>query len=227
MTGLVRSSKSAPAVLVCFAVREEAAAFRKNLSAFSNVTILVSGMGKRNAEREIRRALQQQKFELVLTCGFAGGLDPKFQIGDVLFEVAEDAALTESLHQAGALPAKFHCAERVAVTVQEKAALRESTKADAVEMESSIIRHICREQKIPSATLRVISDPANEDLPLDFNALMTADQNLSIPRLIAALVKSPGKIPALMQLQRNTAFAAKRLAQVLESLLRTLGNARA
>ena len=105
--------------------------------------------------------------------------------------------------------------------------MRELTKADAVEMESSIIRQICRDQKIPSATLRVISDPANEDLPLDFNALMTADQNLSIPSLIVALAKSPGKIPALMQLQRNTSFAAKRLAQVLESLLRSLGNARA
>lgn len=226
MTETGRSSKSAPAILVCFAVREEAAAFRKNLSAFPNVTLLVSGMGKRNAEKAIRRALHEQKPELVLTCGFAGGLDPKFKTGDVLFHADKDAAFADTLREAGALPANFHCADRVAVTVPEKALLRESSQADAVEMESSIIRQICREQKIPGATIRVISDPANENLPLDFNALMTADQNLSIPKLIAALVKSPGKIPALMQLQRNTSFAAKRLAEVLESLLRRLGNVR-
>ena len=129
------------------------------------------------------------------------------------------AASAPSLQEAGATPAKFHCAPRVATTIAEKTALRKSTSADVVEMESGFIRQICREKKIPSATVRAISDSALEDLPLDFNELMTKDDTLSFPKLTLALMKSPGKIPQLMQLQKNTRLAAQKLAGVLEKLL--------
>ncbi|MEP6662895.1 MAG: hypothetical protein ABJC04_04430, partial [Verrucomicrobiota bacterium] len=86
---------------------------------------------------------------------------------------------------------------------------------DAVEMESAAIHAICVERKIPCATLRVISDTANEDLPLDFNTLSKPDKNLDYGKLFLAIAKSPGKIGALLQLQRKTKFAAEKLAEVL------------
>jgi len=58
-----------------------------------------------------------------------------------------------------------------------------------------------------------------QDLPLDFNSLMTLEQTISFSKLALALVKSPGKIPKLMELQRHTRFAAQELAKVLETLL--------
>jgi adenosylhomocysteine nucleosidase len=120
---------------------------------------------------------------------------------------------------AGACPVRFHCSTRVAITVEEKRALRQATGADAVEMESSIIRAICRAHGIPSATIRVISDAADEDLPLDFNALLTSEQELNYPKLVLTLLSSPSKIPALLRLQRQTQLAARRLAEVLVRLI--------
>ena len=67
--------------------------------------------------------------------------------------------------------------------------------------------------------MRVISDTANEDLPLDFNRLMDADQNMRYGKLTAALLKSPGKIGALLKLQKQTQAAAEQLAQVLAKVL--------
>ena len=86
-------------------------------------------------------------------------------------------------------------------------------------MESGVIRAICREHNIASATVRVISDAANQDLPLDFNRLMDSDNNLKYGKLTAALLKSPGKIGALLKLQRRTQAAADTLAQVLLKVL--------
>src|SRR6185295_4259029 len=107
------------AALVCFAVKEEAAVFKTLSPHPPDVRILVTGMGQRNTERAVRPALDANPPALVLTCGFAGALDPRLKIGDVLFDA--DAPLAETLRALGAAPAKFHCAERVAVTVAEKA----------------------------------------------------------------------------------------------------------
>src|SRR6202030_718505 len=129
----------------------------------------------------IRKILSTIKPRLVITAGFAGGLDPELAVGTVVFDLDPEleAGLGAKLLQAGAKPSKFHCAECVAVTAAEKQVLRQLTGADVVEMESAIIREVCLKNKIPSATVRVISDAANEDLPLDFNALMTADYRIN------------------------------------------------
>ena len=93
------------------------------------------------------------------------------------------------------------------------------TGADAVEMESEVIHAVCRECGIPCATVRVISDAASENLPLDFNALAKPDLSLDYGKLAWAVARSPGKIGALLKLQKRTRFAAERLADTLSKLL--------
>ena len=202
-------------VLVCFAVKEEARAFQKLAGKRQNPKVILVGMGKRNAERAIRAALAKDRPQLVLTCGFAGGLNPELATGTVVFAGDPETGLEQALLAAGAKPARFHCAEAVAATAERKRALWEFTGADAVEMESQVICAVCREQKIPSATVRVILDTADENLPLDFNQLMTADQKMSYGKLAVALAKSPGKVGALLRLQKQTRAAAGNLAEVL------------
>lgn len=155
---------------------------------------------------------------IVFTCGFAGGLDPALAIGDVVFETS-DEDLRNKLTGADAKPASFVCASSIATTVAEKEKLRRTTGAGAVEMESEIIQVICRDRGIRCATVRVISDTAREDLPLNFNKLSKPDQSLDFGKLAWAIAKSPGKIPALLRLQRNTKFAVQRLALVLSKVI--------
>jgi len=202
--------------LITFAVEEEARPFRRQRTA--PMQVLVTGMGSRNAQRALHQALIGPLPERVLTCGFAGGLNPDFPLGTVLFSADEDFDLTPALVTAGARLARFHRADRVIITAAEKHALRQTTGADAVEMESAIIRAICRERGIPSATVRVISDAADEDLPLDFNRLLSPDARLRYDRLVVALLKSPRRIRALIQMGFETRRAARELANVLSSL---------
>ena len=201
-------------VLFCFAVEQEAKFF-----SYPGMEVLITGIGRENAERRLHSALKRSAWQLVLSCGFAGGLNPYLTTGTVVFSSDEDAGLTPTLLAARACPVRFHCSHRVATTVEEKRMLWETTGADAVEMESEIIRAICRAHGIPSATIRVISDAANENLPVDFNVFMTSEQKLNYAKLVLSLLTSPAKIPAMLRLQRQTQLAARNLAGVLSRVV--------
>jgi len=216
-------------LLVCFAVKEEARFFMEGMvyrcesarqdSRRPLYQVWITGMGRRNAVEGIRNAIALVQPKRVITSGFAGGLNPKLEFGTVVYEEDFNAGFGPQLEQAGAVRAAFHCHRRVAITAAEKAALWQSTGADAVEMESSVIRNICREQHIPSATIRVISDDASQDLPLDFNALMTPEDRIDYPKLIWAVLSRPGRIGKLLEFQRQTEAASRRLGAALAELL--------
>lgn len=204
--------------LVCFAVGQEGSDFRHGRERGSRVKVVVSGMGSARARAAVERAIQTHRPDQVLTCGFAGGLDPALQVGAVVFETRVES-MASVLRAAGARPARFHCADRIAITDEEKASLRSRTQADAVEMESQSIHQVCVQNSLPCATLRVISDAASDTLPLDFNQLLNAELQLSPMKLALRILRSPGRIPGLMKLGRQSAFAAGRLAEVLEAVL--------
>jgi nucleoside phosphorylase len=209
--------------LICFALKEEAAPFHKIVARHPGVATLIVGIGRENAEKSVRAFLAGGTLappSLVMTCGFAGGLNPDLKLGEVVFQIGDGKLeIGNALLAAGAKSARFFCADRIATTVAEKQALRAQTGADAVEMESAAIHAVCAERGIPCATVRVISDTAHEDLPLDFNVLAKADKSLDFGKLAWAIARSPGKIPALMALGKKTSFAAQQLTNVLEKVI--------
>jgi hypothetical protein len=155
----------------------------------------------------------------VLSCGFAGGLNPRLARGEVVFDAQEAPRWADRLQAAGARPARFNTSTRIAATAAEKHALRERTAADAVDMESEAIHRVCREYGVPCATVRVISDVADEDLPLDFNAFLTPEGRLRHRKLALAVLKAPGRVATLWQLQRRSRQAAVNLARVLAGVM--------
>ena len=201
--------------LVCFAVPEEARFFQGSAST----RVLITGMGRKNTARAYKRALENLQPRAVLTCGFAGGLDPGLRCASVVFDAEKGSRWLKDLAiKAGAVPGKFHGAEKVAVTAADKKTLREATGASAVEMESEEIVHLSGTEGIPALTLRVILDEADEDLPLDFNQLMTADMKMNYLALAWAILRNPGKIRSLKAFQKQVSTAAQALAQTLTRL---------
>jgi adenosylhomocysteine nucleosidase len=219
----MRSAHRPPTALVCFAVREEARFFRSAQWSDGQVGVLVTGMGRSNAVQALEQALASAKPELVLTCGFAGGLRAGLPVGTVVYSEDAEAGLGGVLTELGAVPVRFLCSTRVAVTALEKRQLRAESGADAVEMESQALRDLCRGQNIVSATVRVISDSVEEDLPVDFNALMNERCQMRYWRLAGAVLRAPGTIRGLLRLQRQTRQAGQELGRVLKELLRRKG----
>jgi len=201
------------AKLVTFAVPEEAGPFRR--FRLRDVRVFVTGMGAEAARRGIRAAFASGTPDLVITAGFCGGLDPALKRGTVVVDKCSDPSLLEVAERVGIRPAAFHFSDRIAVNADEKARLAEQTGKAVVEMESGVIAETCRERGIPVATIRVISDQSDEDLPLDFNKLMTRRGGVHLGRLAVELARRPGVIRRLMRLRKETRQAAANLAEAL------------
>lgn len=201
--------------LVCFAVKEEGKFFK----APPNVRVLYTGMGRRNAFAKIDAYLANETPSGVLSCGFAGGLNPALELGGIVYDMDEGSPWEKALLASKGKLARFECANRVACTADEKYKLWQATGMDAVEMESDTIRQVCLRKNIPSATVRVISDTAHQDLPLDFNRILTPDHRIDFAKLTARLLLKPRLIAQLLRFQGNTVTAAQSLGSFLESLL--------
>jgi adenosylhomocysteine nucleosidase len=180
------------------------------------------------------------KPSLVVSWGLCGGLDPRLRPGDLILgaevvseegRVRTDDAVTLSLAQrlGGAGVRVF--VERVAasnapvLTAAAKADLRCATGAAAVDMESQIAGRYAREQRIPFAILRAVSDPAERDLPS--LVLKAVDSNGGIDALavVGGLIRSPGQFTGLRTAAADSraAFQALKRGGLLPGLFLGLG----
>ena len=98
-----------------------------------------------------------------------------------------------------------------------KAAFFATTGAAAVDMESAIVARAAERHGLPFAILRVIADPAHRPLPGAALVAMRADGEVDLAAVLAALIREPGQLPALIRLGLDTrrAFSALVRARAL------------
>lgn len=104
--------------------------------------------------------------------------------------------------------------DRIVQSARVKAELAASG-AEAVDMESAAVAAVAAEYGARFYCLRVISDAANADLPLDFNRAVRRDGSLSVRNLALQAVLRPAAWKGLLDLRRNANVAAAALARCL------------
>ena len=197
----------------------------------AEVSAVCTGIGPGQAARLMPRLLAEPP-AVCISSGLAGGLRHEYRPGTVLAARAvrrldapgfekSDAAL---LRQAGTAGARvvdtFLTSESVILTAEQKSRL--GALADAVEMESFEILKAMSALRIPAVAVRAVSDPADADLPLDFNRIVGAEGRVSFPRLTGQIAARPHRIPALIRLGRESRRAAASLAEFLDAFVSTL-----
>jgi hypothetical protein len=129
--------------------------------------------------------------------------------------VAADAHLVRLAEERGArVVGSFYSADHVISSASEKRELSKS--ADAVEMESGEVLYEAAVFGAKGIAVRGISDAADEDLPLDFNKVMTSTGELSLPRVLGEVVRHPLSTPALVRFGNQSRAAAEKLAAFLD-----------
>ena len=142
----------------------------------------------------------------VISTGYCGALDPSLSVGDIV--VSGEPVVTKRAFVRG----RVHSSPRVVVTVGEKRKLYETTGAVAVDMEAAAVEERAAQWNVPFLCIRVVSDTAGEDLPLDFNRFMDAAGRFSLARIATQAVIHPFTVlPALLRLNKNCRSAGKQL----------------
>jgi nucleoside phosphorylase len=201
-------------------VAQEARYFKPPRSPRTEV--LMTGMGSEAATLALERRLSQAPVKMVLSCGFAGGLNPDRPLGQVLCDDSKAGGFQARLESLDLAPARFVHSDRVLITAIEKAQLHQDSGADAVEMESSPMRDVCQQRDIPILVLRVISDTAADDLPMDFNRYVRPDGTMALGRLLMGVARSPSVLPRLVRFRRRVLQASESLGHELGRVLEAL-----
>jgi adenosylhomocysteine nucleosidase len=157
--------------------------------------------------RLVKEALADRRgADGVISTGYCGALDPALVIGDIV--------VSGGLLSSGRafVRGRVHSSHQVVVTAGEKKELREATGAVAVDMEAAAVEEKAAEWNVPFRCIRVVSDTAGEDLPLDFNRFFDAAGRFSLVRIgTHALLHPLTVLPALLRLNKNCRSAGKQL----------------
>jgi adenosylhomocysteine nucleosidase len=197
-----------------------------------------TGEGVENAERGLRSLLQRHKVRAVVGVGYAGGLSPSLRIGDLVIarevrgciQAVPTAELLSAAQGVRVEGAAICCGTFITVNEvvgearrkQRLAAQLGENEIGCVDMESSAIAQVCREEGIPFLIIRCISDVLNEDLPVDFNRCRGRDGRISGLKVVWAALRHPRAFKGLWKLRQRSCLCAEHLALFTERLIRVI-----
>jgi nucleoside phosphorylase len=184
-------------------------------------------VGEKVCRQRVTEFLQDRQFDLLISSGFAGALNDKLQIGDLL--LAKNFSTVE-LTEVGSSFSRLPIHEADLLTVRalidsndERNKIASTSGAAAVDMETEFIARACAEHGIPLLSLRVITDTPREPFPAPPNVLFDIEQQQTRMTALAKFFLShPNRLPRMVQFARRIANAQKILANALVAILRQL-----
>ena len=190
-----------------------------------SLTIFHTGVGRGIAERTLTEFLDHESFQILISSGFAGGVDDELNVGDLfLAENISDSRLLaiaqRVLGDAHPRVGKLFTSSGIVDSPAQRMKLARSRGAKAIDMETDVIAQICIERGISMLSLRAISDTSRQPFPAPPSVLFDIEQQ-KIPffDLATHLVKKPSAIGGLVRFRRQIGRARKNLSDALTSLM--------
>jgi adenosylhomocysteine nucleosidase len=197
------------------------------------IVIIRSGAGRENAARATEMLIDGHRPRIVISAGFAGGLDPSLKRHDIL--VADSVLCKTDFKSVLPIPnsqsliphfpsdwpnlhtGKLLTLDHVVRDMAEKQALYEKYHAMAVDMESYAVAEVCRRREAPFAAIRVIHDAAGETLPSYIERILRQkSEPARFGAALGAIFRRPASIKELWALKENSLIASVQLAKFIE-----------
>jgi adenosylhomocysteine nucleosidase len=191
------------------------------------IVVFHTGVGRKVCEQRIHEFFAQEHPNLLISAGFAGGLNEDYSAGDLflarnfsdpqLLSFAQRTLRDEQPHHG-----KLFTSTALIDSAQERAEIARAHGADAVDMETEFIAQACDDRGVPLLALRAISDTVREPFPVSASLLFDLErQKTNFGRLAAHLIARPANIGRMMrffgQVRRARGHLAIALAKLLQS----------
>ncbi|MGO4124780.1 nucleoside phosphorylase [Inquilinus sp. YAF38] len=166
----------------------------------------------------LARDLISQGATALLSFGIAGGLAPELATGDLVIGTAvatgaatypcdPDLTARLALVLLGAVRGNVWGGDVIVDTAEAKARLHRHSGAFIVDLESAAVAAAATEAGLPFGVLRAVADPAAHGLPPAALVGLDNEGRPAIGPVLRALARSPGQLPALIRLGRQSSAA--------------------
>ena len=109
--------------------------------------------------------------------------------------------------------------DQLVLRAAEKGELHQSYKADLIDMESSAVAAICREQLVRFLSIRVISDDAHRDLPAEVAGIINSSGSYRVGAALRSVSRRPSSLKDFWSLYEHSLEAADRLSKFIKRCL--------
>jgi adenosylhomocysteine nucleosidase len=195
-----------------------------------DVDFVVTGMGAVNAG--CAGVLMREVYDFVIASGFAGGLRPGINAGDVVvarsvqqfdkpksISCAPDLVVKAASVGATVIETLLSV-EHVAATPDDKAHF--APFAEVADMESFAVLSAAEAHGIPAVAIRAISDTIDHELPEGIDTVVTPAGHVSVSEVAKYVARHPGAVREVIRLGIRSRSAAETLARFLDSFLQAL-----
>jgi adenosylhomocysteine nucleosidase len=200
------------------------------------IVLVESGPGGDRAAKAAQAMIDAYRPRLVVSAGFAGGLDARARRQDLVVatslcnaadgEIALDpAALMPWLDEVPNLHrGRLLSFDRVVRLRAEKQQLGRRHEALAVDMETFAVAEVCRARAVDFLAVRAISDAVDDELPHDVGKLLAQKSFAGqLGAAVGSIFRRPAAVKDLFNLHQNALASSGRLARFLGMLIERLG----
>jgi adenosylhomocysteine nucleosidase len=191
------------------------------------IEVLHTGVGETICRQRMAIFLQERQFNYLISAGFAGALNDRLHVGDLL--LAENfSTIEESEARSAVSTLPIHTANLLTMASMiesetEREKIAETTRADAVDMETEFIARACAERAVPLLSLRVISDTPSKPFPVPAHILFNiVKQRTNLAKLSVFFLQHPSRVPRLVGFAKRIAQARGTLADALVRIIRAI-----
>lgn len=208
---------------------------RQGILGGRRIAVALSGAGRAKAAKAADALIAGHRPQWIISAGFAGGLDAKLHRHDLLMaDHVADMAGNQLTIDLQVDPAALRAAPQVHVgrlltadhvirTPAEKEALGRQYHALAVDMETFAVAEVCRQRQVRFLAVRVINDPADEELPHDVEHLLAQKSGAAVlGAALGAIWRRPASFKDMMKLKEHALVASDRLAKFLAGVIEQL-----